>query len=208
MTADLSSPLGHAGPCTLPSPDVPARSLIPGRLSWLLALTWPLPARHNLILFPVLPRPTIRPFSGPCTPVLVSYWLGGNSMGVDGFILSYGWANWSRVQVFYLPFVSYIYRFSGWKIILLATCLLAGFCWTSFFDPEDGGDTLLRNVGRNSTDYTASYPRRWCSTSVLLFNLTFIHSTLCSRTPPIANPGVILAEGSNIVWWQTGQWST
>jgi hypothetical protein len=29
-----------------------------------------------------------------------------------------------------------------------------------FFDPEDGGDMFLRNVGSNSTDYTASYPRR------------------------------------------------
>jgi hypothetical protein len=29
-----------------------------------------------------------------------------------------------------------------------------------FFDPEDGGDMFLRNVGWNSTDYTASYPRR------------------------------------------------
>jgi hypothetical protein len=29
---------------------------------------------------------------------------------------------------------------------------------------EDGGDIFLRNVGCNSTDYTASYPRRWyCS---------------------------------------------
>jgi hypothetical protein len=25
------------------------------------------------------------------------------------------------------------------------------------FDPEDGGDMFLRNVGCNSTDYTASY---------------------------------------------------
>jgi hypothetical protein len=32
-----------------------------------------------------------------------------------------------------------------------------------FFDPEDGGNTILRNVGCNSTDYTASYPRRWYS---------------------------------------------
>jgi hypothetical protein len=30
----------------------------------------------------------------------------------------------------------------------------------TFFDPEDGGDTFLRNVGYNSADYTASYPRR------------------------------------------------
>jgi hypothetical protein len=28
-----------------------------------------------------------------------------------------------------------------------------------FFDPEDGGDMFLRNIGRNS-DYTASHPRR------------------------------------------------
>jgi hypothetical protein len=27
-------------------------------------------------------------------------------------------------------------------------------------NPEDGGDMFLRNVGSNSTDYTASYPRR------------------------------------------------
>jgi hypothetical protein len=32
-------------------------------------------------------------------------------------------------------------------------------CWTYFFDPEDGGDMFLRNVGWNSTDYRASYPR-------------------------------------------------
>jgi hypothetical protein len=29
-----------------------------------------------------------------------------------------------------------------------------------FFDPEDGGDMFLRNVGSISTDYTASHPRR------------------------------------------------
>jgi hypothetical protein len=30
---------------------------------------------------------------------------------------------------------------SRWQaFILLSSCLLAGFCWTSFFDPEDGGD--------------------------------------------------------------------
>jgi hypothetical protein len=36
-------------------------------------------------------------------------------------------------------------------------------CWNYFFDPEDGGDMFLRNVGCNSTDYTASCPRRWYS---------------------------------------------
>jgi hypothetical protein len=29
-----------------------------------------------------------------------------------------------------------------------------------FFDPEDGGDMFLRNVGCISTDYTALHPRR------------------------------------------------
>jgi hypothetical protein len=29
-----------------------------------------------------------------------------------------------------------------------------------FFDPEDGGDMLLRNIGWLSTDYTTLYPRR------------------------------------------------
>jgi hypothetical protein len=53
-----------------------------------------------------------------------------------------------------------VYQFSGWQVILLATCLLAG---NYFFDPEYGGDMFLRNVGCNSTDYTVSHPRRWYS---------------------------------------------
>jgi hypothetical protein len=46
---------------------------------------------------------------------------------------------------------------------LLATCFHAGFFLDLFFDPEDGGDMLLRNVGWLSTDYTALYPRRYVS---------------------------------------------
>jgi hypothetical protein len=46
---------------------------------------------------------------------------------------------------------------------LLATCLLAVSCWNYLFDPEDGGDMFLRNVGCNLRDYTASHPRRWYS---------------------------------------------
>jgi hypothetical protein len=42
-----------------------------------------------------------------------------------------------------------------------------------FFDPEDGGDKFLRNVGCNSTDYTASYPRRWYSAVNLFVNRNF-----------------------------------
>jgi hypothetical protein len=46
---------------------------------------------------------------------------------------------------------------------LLVTFFYAGFLLSLYFDPEDGGDMFLRNVGCLSTDYTALYPRRWCS---------------------------------------------
>jgi hypothetical protein len=36
-------------------------------------------------------------------------------------------------------------------------------CWTYFFETENGGDMFLRIVIWNSTDYTASYTRRWYS---------------------------------------------
>jgi hypothetical protein len=39
-------------------------------------------------------------------------------------------------------------RFGGtYRLHLLATCFHAGFLLILFFDPEDGGDMLLRNVG-------------------------------------------------------------
>jgi hypothetical protein len=37
------------------------------------------------------------------------------------------------------------------------------------FDPEEGGDIFLRNVGWLSTGYTALYPRRWNSSKRTLF---------------------------------------
>jgi hypothetical protein len=48
------------------------------------------------------------------------------------------------------------------RCCLSPACLLV-FCWIYFLDLQDGGDMFLRNVGWNSTDYTASYPRRWYS---------------------------------------------
>jgi hypothetical protein len=33
----------------------------------------------------------------------------------------------------------------------------------TFFDPDDGGDKFLRNVGSLSTDYMALYPRKYNS---------------------------------------------
>jgi hypothetical protein len=41
----------------------------------------------------------------------------------------------------------------------------------TYYDPEDGGDMFLRNVGRLSTDYTALYPRRQKSSYPQQWNL-------------------------------------
>jgi hypothetical protein len=43
---------------------------------------------------------------------------------------------------------------------LLANFLHAGILLGLFFNPEDGSDMFLRNVGWLSTDYTSLYPRR------------------------------------------------
>jgi hypothetical protein len=69
----------------------------------------------------------------------------------------------------------------------LASCknqrLLAGSCLNYFFDPEDGGDMFLRNFGCNSTDYTASHPRRWYSSTMSICAcvgpITWLHISYC-----------------------------
>jgi hypothetical protein len=83
-------------------------------------------------------------------------------------------------------------RFGGTYRLHLATCLLAGFCWTYFFDPEDGGDMFLRNVGWNSTDHTASYPSRRYSSFPEWFTLKVILNKSASYRGKLA---------WNIIWY-------
>jgi hypothetical protein len=46
------------------------------------------------------------------------------------------------------------------EVILPSHLLALWFDARLIFNPEDGGDSFLRNVG-SYMDYTAPYPRRW-----------------------------------------------
>jgi hypothetical protein len=48
---------------------------------------------------------------------------------------------------------------AAWKQVTSKASFHAGFLLGLFFDPEDGGDMFLRNVGWNWTDYTELCPR-------------------------------------------------
>jgi hypothetical protein len=107
----------------------------------------------------------------PCSPLSVNRRFGGTYrlhlqgrrnkfMGVDGFIVIRT-SQWEPSSSLLLTFC-FLYKPgfpAGGLSCLPPACLLAS-CWTYFFDPEDGGDMFLRNVGWHSTDYTTSYPRR------------------------------------------------
>jgi hypothetical protein len=59
-----------------------------------------------------------------------------------------------------------------------------------FFDPEDGGNIFLRNVGWHWTDYMALYPRRWYSSilfSYLCYCGTFFHHITYVNRPKYTN---------------------
>jgi hypothetical protein len=61
---------------------------------------------------------------------------------------------------------------------LLANCFHVRFLLGLFFEPEDGGDIFLRDVGSYSAEYTALYPRR----SELFIFISFIDPHSFSET--------------------------
>jgi hypothetical protein len=101
-----------------------------------------------------LPHVSWRPFSGPHISILSSYW------SYDLVHQFHPVQDWTIRTEPYPLFPIY----TGLPTGKHSAChLLARWCAELFFDPEDGGDTFLRKVGYNSTDYTAWYPRRWYS---------------------------------------------
>jgi hypothetical protein len=55
------------------------------------------------------------------------------------------------------------WKAAGFEVLTAAKNVESAACWLLarlIFVPEDGVDTLLRNVCSH-TDYTALYPRRW-----------------------------------------------
>jgi hypothetical protein len=63
---------------------------------------------------------------------------------------------------------------AGSKQSSVSFFLHAGSLFGLLFDPKDGGDMYLRNVGWYSTDYTALYSRRFLSWRLLFCILTYI----------------------------------
>jgi hypothetical protein len=67
------------------------------------------------------------------------------------------------------------------------------FCWVATDvseDPEDGGDMFLRNVDFNSTDYMASYLRRWYSSWLPLWKPQMLQDCPCLLLPIIFSVSV------------------
>jgi hypothetical protein len=73
--------------------------------------------------------------------------------------------------------------------------LLAGFA-EPFSSTEDGDDIFLRNVGWNSTDYTASYPRRWYS----LYLYFLCSRSLCFYCKHIEEHNIVRRTWSENYW--------
>jgi hypothetical protein len=78
---------------------------------------------------------------------------------------------------------------------------------TVFFDPEDGGDMFLRNVGCNSTDYTASHPWRWYSSTVGMFILYSMRYLSQLRSHNFVSITVSAVTNVDNWFWVTWLWS-
>jgi hypothetical protein len=94
---------------------------------------------------------------------------------------------------------TYRLHLQGRRIVQAACHLLARWFAELFLDPEDGGDTFLRNVGYNSTDYTASYVRRWYSSCVWKFKSNCSISRYISETSKRIS---IKLNIENLHWYQ------
>jgi hypothetical protein len=161
-TAVLGSPIDHAVPCPLAVPMsrlIPSYMVLPARP--VLAFLSPLsPDRHTALFraqhsnaMPRLLNITWLLFPGPRTLILSSYW------SYD--LVHECWQFHSKDGPVGTESYSLFPIYTGLATGEHSAChLLARWFAELFFDPEDGGDTFLRNVGCNSTDYTASYPRR------------------------------------------------
>jgi hypothetical protein len=95
----------------------------------------------------------------------------GNGQVVPAFLLVHSvlWA--SQQELTRLAFPSYfLYKPKFWQPDTSACYMIhASFLLSVFFNPEDGGDMLLRKVGWLSADYTALYPRRYNSSMQVIF---------------------------------------
>jgi hypothetical protein len=60
------------------------------------------------------------------------------------------------------------------RAALLSTCFHAGFLFGLFFDPEDGGDIILRNVCKLSKGYRSYIPEDSALRERFYFQITVI----------------------------------
>jgi hypothetical protein len=70
---------------------------------------------------------------------------------------------------------------------VISYLLHAGFLLGLFFDPENGGDMYLRNVGWLSADYTALFPRRQNSGNNITFQKPHYIYTKCNICSLLVN---------------------
>jgi hypothetical protein len=77
-------------------------------------------------------------------------------------------------------------RYVGFEVF--TACHLLARCFAElFYNPEDGGDTFLRNAGYHSTHYTASYPKRRYSSRKRYFSIPLYQVGIVRSQPDRCN---------------------